>query len=189
MSRYIVVRDKDGKPRIKDTWDITEEEKKAKEKAKEEEQKKKRQEYQREYYLKRKAKKEELAKEIQSRKKKAYYEIRKEHIKAYNKQYADAHKEERRIANKKYYELHKDKISMDLKKKRLKKKIMEIGCEWCGKDFEEPTKIIQYKKKFFCDETCLGEYLVNKVEDEISEIDLDTMGNIEICMKENWAEW
>lgn len=66
---------------------------------------------------------------------------------------------------------------------------VDICCKHCLKDICEPTTIIRYKDDYFCDETCLGEYLVSKIEDEIEVVEVDTEENIKMCAEESKNEW
>ena len=62
-------------------------------------------------------------------------------------------------------------------------------CYWCHKHFDRPGDIYKYKKHYFCDDTCLGEYLVSKAEDEIEVVWHDTEENIRICALEAKGEY
>lgn len=64
-----------------------------------------------------------------------------------------------------------------------------IECSWCRRVFSTPTDLLRYDDKIFCDTNCLGEYLVEKAEEDIEEIWFDTPENIEICAKEKRAEY
>ena len=64
-----------------------------------------------------------------------------------------------------------------------------IECFWCSRVFSTPTDLLRYDDKFFCDSKCLGEYMVDKAEEDIEEIWFDTPDNIEICEKEKHAEY
>lgn len=120
---------------------------------------------------------------------KKYYKKNKEQLLESKKFYYEKRQEHIKEVNKAYYESHKQELSHKARQRRMRKKIMESGCYWCHKEFNEPRKILRYHGKYFCDDECLGEYLVDKVEDEITDIDFDTAENIEICEKERWAEW
>ena len=64
-----------------------------------------------------------------------------------------------------------------------------IECEWCGRVFTTPTDLLGYDDKIFCDSKCLGEYMVDKADEDIDAVWFDTPENIEICEKEARAEW
>ena len=64
-----------------------------------------------------------------------------------------------------------------------------IECDWCNRHYDTPRQMLRYDDKFFCDDECLGEYLVDRAEGDIEEIWFDTPENIEICEKEQRAEW
>lgn len=64
-----------------------------------------------------------------------------------------------------------------------------ICCKNCRKDINKPQDILKYKDDYFCDETCLGEYLVSQVEDEVEEVWADTEENMYMCAMEAKSEW
>ena len=51
-----------------------------------------------------------------------------------------------------------------------------------------PCKFISLKK-YFCNEKCLGKYLVDKVDDETEAVWVDTPENIRMCALERQAEF
>jgi len=58
-----------------------------------------------------------------------------------------------------------------------------MRCEWCDRQIGVG-QYIQYDDMFFCDRDCLGEYLVDHVEDEIKDCWLETPENIEALTAE-----
>lgn len=59
-----------------------------------------------------------------------------------------------------------------------------IQCKHCQKDIDKPKSILKFNDDYFCDEDCLGEYLVAQVEDEVEVVWADTEENLKICMGE-----
>lgn len=64
-----------------------------------------------------------------------------------------------------------------------------IECSWCHKVHDRPRDLLRYDDKIFCDEKCLGEYLVDKADGDIETIDFDTPENIEMMAMERKAEY
>lgn len=64
-----------------------------------------------------------------------------------------------------------------------------IKCDWCNKTYDTPGRLMRYDDKIFCGSDCLGEYLVEKVGEDIEDIWFDTPENIEMCAKEAKREW
>lgn len=60
-------------------------------------------------------------------------------------------------------------------------------CEWCGREIGVG-HYVRYDDLPFCDRECLGEFLVNRVEDEIEELWHDTEENLELLAAEEKAE-
>ena len=58
------------------------------------------------------------------------------------------------------------------------------SCYSCNRSFDRPMHIIKYKDRYFCDEQCLGEYLVSKAEDDIDIEWFDTEENMRILAEE-----
>ena len=83
-----------------------------------------------------------------------------------------------------YNNQNKERIARYQKMRRLRMK----KCEWCDKEFDEPGYIIKYHKKYFCDEKCLGKYLVDKFDDETEAVWVDTPENIKACALEWQAQ-
>ena len=62
---------------------------------------------------------------------------------------------------------------------------VNVTCKCCHKDITSPCEILVYHGMYFCDNDCLGSYLVEQAEDEI-EIDwVDTPENMKICALED----
>lgn len=59
-----------------------------------------------------------------------------------------------------------------------------IKCYFCNEEWDGPKNVVKYKKKYFCDEVCLAEYLLSQVEDEIDIEWIDTEENMRICAEE-----
>ena len=64
-----------------------------------------------------------------------------------------------------------------------------IECAWCENVFSTPQDLLKYDNKIFCSSKCLGEYLADKVDDEIETVWFDTPTNIEQREREKKAEW
>lgn len=62
-----------------------------------------------------------------------------------------------------------------------------MQCEWCGAEIEVG-RYIKYDDMPFCDRDCLGEYLVDRVEDEIDEYWKEAPDNIEALIAEEREE-
>ena len=62
-------------------------------------------------------------------------------------------------------------------------------CEWCKKVIDTPRSLLRYDDLLFCDEQCLGEYMVDQADGDIEEIWFDTPENIELCAKERISEY
>ncbi len=60
-----------------------------------------------------------------------------------------------------------------------------MECYWCHKHFDTPRHYIRYDKKNFCDEDCLGEFLVDRAEDDMEVLWFDTAENMRICAEED----
>lgn len=76
-----------------------------------------------------------------------------------------------------------DKIPTKKEKVREAKE-MPRRCHFCKTYWDEPRHIIRYKRKAFCDEDCLAEYLLSKAEDDIEVEWFDTEENMRICAEE-----
>ena len=63
------------------------------------------------------------------------------------------------------------------------------SCYWCEKVFNKPGDVLKYDEHLFCDEKCLGAYLVEKAELDIETVWIDTTENIELCEREKAQEW
>ena len=66
---------------------------------------------------------------------------------------------------------------------------MQKSCYWCKKVFNKPGDVLKYDDKLFCDEVCLGAYLVDKVDSDIETEWIDTPENIYMCEMEKRAEY
>lgn len=123
--------------------------------------------------------------------------------KAYNKAWNEAHKEwkreyarryykknKARIEKKKkeHYQEHREEILAKAKVYRQRKKIMESKCFECNREFQPASTVLKYKGKYFCSDSCLGEYLVDHAEG-IKEIEYDTPENIRLCALEKKGEY
>ncbi len=108
----------------------------------------------------------------------------KEYLKEYNKAWTEAHKEWRSEYMREYYSQNKEII----KKCRQMRKIMKSKCFECNKEFQPATTVLKYKGKYFCSDSCLGEYLLDQAEG-ITEIEYDTPENIRICALEEKGEY
>lgn len=64
-----------------------------------------------------------------------------------------------------------------------------IQCEWCRKNYDTPRYMLGYDDKYFCDDECLGEYLVNEKDGDIEQIWFDTPDNLKMIAEERKAEW
>lgn len=64
-----------------------------------------------------------------------------------------------------------------------------IECKWCNKNYTTPRYMVRYKEDFFCDDTCLGEYMVDQADGDTEAIWFDTPENIEMRELEKRAEW
>ena len=64
-----------------------------------------------------------------------------------------------------------------------------IECDWCHRHYETPRELVRYDDKIFCDEDCLGQYLVDKADGEIEVIWFDTPDNIEMAEAERKAQY
>ena len=111
----------------------------------------------------------------------------------------ELYKKTRRVYNQRHYAKNKDKIiekqtiynlahKREIEIKRKIRRAKEMECYWCHKHWNTPGHIVRYKRHLFCDEDCLGEYLVSRAEDDIEIEWFDTPENIEICEREKWAE-
>lgn len=105
--------------------------------------------------------------------------------KGYNKQYYSKNSERLIERQKEWNKAHAEEMAAYQRKRRLEK----LKCEWCGKSFNYPGYVLKYKRKHFCDEDCLGKYLVDTSDDKIMREWIDTKENIETCAKERWAEY
>jgi len=112
---------------------------------------------------------------------KMYSKVRSE----YRKQYYREHREELLVKQKAYIAKNRDEINRKQRLKRMENR----ECYWCHKSFTTPRDILKFKKHYFCDETCLGEYLVDREEENIEVIWHDTEENMRICAEEAKAEW
>lgn len=65
----------------------------------------------------------------------------------------------------------------------------EIRCEQCRKVYDYPGEALLYKGKLFCDTSCLGEYLVDQIEEDIDDVWIDTEENIKMGAEEERNEW
>ena len=91
------------------------------------------------------------------------------------------------IMNRDYYlQKSRERAAAIRAKKKMER---ESKCFWCHKEWNEPREVIRYKGKYFCDEECLGEYLVDKAEGEFESVWHDTEENIKTCEQEKKAEW
>ena len=61
----------------------------------------------------------------------------------------------------------------------------DIQCAWCHMHFTNPKSILKYDDKYFCDDECLGQYLVDKVEGEVEVMWFDTEENMRLCAMED----
>ena len=64
-----------------------------------------------------------------------------------------------------------------------------IQCEWCRKNYDMPRYMLGYDDKYFCDDECLGEYLVSEKDGDIEQIWFDTPDNLKMVAEERKAEW
>lgn len=64
-----------------------------------------------------------------------------------------------------------------------------IECDWCNRQYDTPRAMLRYGDHIFCDDECLGEYLVDKADGEIEEIWFDTPENIEQREVERKAQY
>lgn len=112
---------------------------------------------------------------------KIFSEARKE----YRANYYQENREALLAKQKAYIAQNRDEINHKQRMKRMEQR----QCYWCHKSFDAPGNIIRYKRHYFCDESCLGEYLVDKEEENITVIWHDTEENMRICAEEAKAEW
>ena len=64
-----------------------------------------------------------------------------------------------------------------------------MKCSNCYKEIERPQMIYKYQGEVFCSPECLGEYLREKVWDDVEEEWFDTEENQRICAMEDKEEW
>lgn len=112
---------------------------------------------------------------------KIYYKARK----GYNSKYYKEHRDEIIARQKEWNKVHAEELALYQRNRRRR----NMRCEWCEKAFDYPGYILKYKRKHFCDEECLGKYLVDCADDKISREWVDTKENIETCAKEKWKEY
>lgn len=92
-----------------------------------------------------------------------------------------AKNKERLLAQQHIYNAeHKEQLALYRKVRKAKR----MECYWCNKKFTEPGYILRYHKHHFCDDKCLGEYLVERAEEEIEKEWFDTPENIKACWRE-----
>ena len=65
----------------------------------------------------------------------------------------------------------------------------KMKCSNCYKEIERPQMIYKYQGEVFCSPECLGEYLREKVWDDVEEEWFDTEENQRICAMEDKEEW
>ena len=105
--------------------------------------------------------------------------------KEYRRKYYQENRDRLLAKQNAYRESHKAEINLKNRIKRMENR----ECYWCHKHFDRPGDIYKYKKHYFCDDTCLGEYLVSKAEDDIEVVWNDTEENIRICALEAKGEY
>jgi len=59
-------------------------------------------------------------------------------------------------------------------------------CSRCGKELHGESSMLD--DQYFCSEECLGQYLVEKYEDDIEWLDFITQGEIDERMREIYAD-
>ena len=52
-----------------------------------------------------------------------------------------------------------------------------LECAYCGKKWTTTRDILKYDDKYFCDDDCLGSYLVDKADGDIEIIFYETEDN------------
>lgn len=52
-----------------------------------------------------------------------------------------------------------------------------LKCHQCGNEWDTTRDILKYEDKYFCDDQCLGEYLVEKVDGDIEVVFYETEEN------------
>lgn len=60
-------------------------------------------------------------------------------------------------------------------------------CEMCAKPLSRECS--HYDGKYFCSDSCLGQYLVEKIDDEIEWVDFRTLDEIKLAEAERKAEY
>ena len=95
----------------------------------------------------------------------------------YQAKYRAEHKEHIAELKRRWYAENKEQIA----KKRKRK----MHCYWCDKEWDDSRNVLEYKSKLFCNEQCLGKYLVEKVDDEIRDVWIDTEENRKMCVEED----
>lgn len=79
---------------------------------------------------------------------------------------------ERKQYYKNYYQAHKGELSerARLRARRLKAEAkFNKKCYYCGKQISSK-KAFVFRKKYFCSKTCLKNYLLSKVKDDVKGI-------------------
>lgn len=60
-------------------------------------------------------------------------------------------------------------------------------CYCCHRDLHG--ECASYDDHYFCSNSCLGEYLVDKLDDEIAWVNFQYKEDIDMADQERWAEW
>ena len=60
-------------------------------------------------------------------------------------------------------------------------------CHCCHKDLSG--ECASYDDHYFCSTECLGEYLVDKLDDEIEWVNFQNKEDIDMADQERWAEY
>lgn len=100
------------------------------------------------------------------------------------KAYYAANQEKICNRSKEYYYANYEVISQKRKEAYRRKKMCQLECHWCHKDLNKPRYVMKYKRKYFCNEDCLGEYLVSQAEPDVEVVWHDTPENMRICAEE-----
>ena len=90
--------------------------------------------------------------------------------KGYNYTYYQAHREERIAKQTEWNKNHAEEVALYQRNMRRRK----MRCEFCGSSFDAPGYVLKYKRKHFCNEECLGKYLVDVADEKISREWFDT---------------
>lgn len=93
-----------------------------------------------------------------------------------------------------YYLKNREKLlskSKELQRQKREAKMTDNQrtCFWCHKVWDSPRDVLYYKRHYFCDKECLGEFLCEKNQEDIRIKWFDTEENMRICAEEVKHEW